>query len=175
MKTVLMLCPPVSSEPSGPPQTPFRMHALNILYNMTVPKDTFYPAHNPRTFITLMHGLFMLLSAVQRCEALQTQSNQEAPYTMSLQTQIPEEKKLSEIIDHVKGGSCGDLDRQSVETEYNALYLEKDNDRTLREAIALEAWAKCVEFGSNEVKRALIRRGVEVWLLRFSCSRTDSL
>ncbi|KAF9269701.1 hypothetical protein L218DRAFT_284445 [Marasmius fiardii PR-910] len=160
-----MLCPPVSSGPPGPPQTPFRMHALNILYNMTVSKNSFYPAHNPRTFMTLMHGLFMLLPAVRRCEALQTQGYQESLH-MPPHTQIPEENKLVEIIDEVKAGSCGKLDRLSVENEYNALYMEKDDDIVLRETIALEAWAKCVEFGSSETKRALIRRGVEDYWTR---------
>ncbi|KAG7095353.1 hypothetical protein E1B28_006112 [Marasmius oreades] len=165
IKVVLMLCPPVSSEPPGPPQTRFRMHALNALYNMTVPQDSFYPAHNPRIFMTLMHGLFMLLPAVQRCEALQTQGLHESLY-MPPESQIPEEKKLIEIIEQVKTGSCGKLDRLSVEEEYSTLCLAKDSDRTLRDAIALEAWAKCVEFGSNELKRALIRHGVENYWTR---------
>ncbi|KAL0573630.1 hypothetical protein V5O48_008326 [Marasmius crinis-equi] len=160
IKLVFLLCPGETSDRSIPPQTPLRMHVLNTLYNMTVSKDTFYPVSDPRSFVALMHGLFMLLPAVECCEALQTSGHSQSPHTQA-ETQIPEQKRLLEIIDQVKAGSCGELDGTSIEEEYSALIVGKDDPKLTRDALALEAWAKCVEFGSNELKRALIRRGIE--------------
>ncbi|ESK89667.1 unc-80-like protein [Moniliophthora roreri MCA 2997] len=159
-KVVLLLCPDRNASSSSPPQTPLRMHALNALYNITASPDTAYPAYNPRSFITLIHGLFALLPATQRCEPQQSQG-QDNGYEKFGPQLSPEERKVTEILQQIRGGSCGELDNVSVEEEYNALFVDKDNAAHVRDAILLEAWAKCVEFGSNELRRALIRRGVE--------------
>ncbi|KAJ8082803.1 hypothetical protein PM082_008659 [Marasmius tenuissimus] len=174
IKLVFLLCPDTTSDRTIPPQTPFRMHALNTLYNITVSGDTSYPTYNPRSYVALMHGLFMLLPAVERCEALQTSEHSQSLY-MQPETQIPEKKKVMEVIDQVKAGSCGELDKPSVEEEYSALLVGEDNLEAIRDAITLEAWAKCVEFGSNEWKRALIRRGIENYWARANPDRNTPL
>ncbi|KAK7051035.1 hypothetical protein VNI00_005147 [Paramarasmius palmivorus] len=59
-----------------------------------------------------------------------------------------------------------------VEGFIDAIQLSQA-DRETRDALLLEGWARCVEYSSNEVRRGVVRRGVEHhWQLQVSSSST---
>lgn len=69
-----------------------------------------------------------------------------------------------EILKQVSGGSCGELDSMAVEEGYNALYIDSDDDRSVRGALVLEALMKCMENSAPSARRWLLRNVVEVGL-----------
>ncbi|KAF9062414.1 hypothetical protein BDP27DRAFT_1368816, partial [Rhodocollybia butyracea] len=126
---------------------PMRTRILSVIWAITVSEETHYPASDPRVLQTLLHGLFLLLPSVSA--------------QVSQETDTEESKLLSEIIAEVCAGSCGGLDDLHVEEEYNALFVDGDSAQRIRDAVAIEALGKCLEYSSDFTRRWLLRNSVE--------------
>jgi hypothetical protein len=73
-----------------------------------------------------------------------------------------ESNLLKDIISQVRTGCCGELDTNSVEQEYSAIFLTNDDSQTVREALILEALARCLENCADVTRRFLLRNSVDV-------------
>lgn len=124
-----------------------RTRILSALWTITVPEESHYPASHPKVFQTLLHGLFLLLPWVS---------------TQAQDTDTKDSKLLSEIIAEVCAGSCGQLDDLHIEEEYNALFVDADAPQRIRDAVTIEALAKCLEYSADSTRRWLFRNSVEV-------------
>ncbi|KAF8830399.1 hypothetical protein HHX47_DHR2000635 [Lentinula edodes] len=132
---------------SSPP--PLRTRILSILWSITVPEESHYPASNAKALQTLLHGLFLLL-----------------PWISTQGADNEDSKLLSEIISEVCAGSCDQLDDLYVEEEYNALFVDADTPQRIRDAVVIEALARCLEFSPDSTRRWLLKNSVEnLWSL----------
>ncbi|KAJ3934148.1 MAG: hypothetical protein NXY57DRAFT_995571 [Lentinula lateritia] len=127
---------------SSPP--PLRTRILSILWSITVPEESHYPASNTKVLQTLLHGLFLLL-----------------PWISTQGADTEDSKLLSEIISEVCAGSCDQLDDLHVEEEYNALFVDADTPQRIRDAVITEALARCLEFSPDSTRRWLFKNSVE--------------
>ncbi|KAJ4490126.1 hypothetical protein J3R30DRAFT_3419267 [Lentinula aciculospora] len=140
-------------------QPPLRTRILSILWSLTVPEETHYPASDARVLQTLLHGLFLLLPVISAEGA----DNKDS-------------RLLSEIISEVCAGSCDQLDDLHVEEEYNALFVDADTPQHIRDAVIIEALAKCLEYSADSMKRWFLRNSVEnLWSLPEELSFTPLL
>lgn len=148
---------------SSPP--PLRTRILSILWSITVPEESHYPASNTKVLQTLLHGLFLLL-----------------PWISTQGADTEDSKLLSEIISEVCAGSCDQLDDLHVEEEYNALFVDADTPQRIRDAVITEALARCLEFSPDSTRRWLFKNSVEVrqslltmFMVSYSISPLESL
>ncbi|KIK68470.1 hypothetical protein GYMLUDRAFT_92002 [Collybiopsis luxurians FD-317 M1] len=131
---------------------PMRSRLLSALWTITVPEATHYPASNPKVLQTLLHGLFLLLPLVS------------APVMRGTDTE--DSRVLSDIIAEVCTGSCGQLDNLHIEEEYNALFVDADSPQRIRDAVIIEALAKCLEYSADSTRRWLLANSLEnLWSL----------
>ncbi len=100
------------------------------------------PATSPTTLQGLCQGLFSLLPWVQ------------------LHTE--EGKLLTQVIHQVRTGSCGEMQKASIESEFNASLVSGDIFQTIRDALVLEALGKCMENSTDADRRWLLVNSLEV-------------
>ncbi|KAJ3746695.1 hypothetical protein DFH05DRAFT_1395192 [Lentinula detonsa] len=138
---------------------PLRTRILSVLWSITVPQETHYPASDVKVLQSLFHGLLSLLPVISAQGA-----------------DTKDSRLLSQIISEVSAGSCDQLDDLNVEEEYNALFVDADNMQLIRDAVIIEAVAKCVEFSADSTRRWLITNSVEnIWSLPEEVSFTPLL
>ncbi|KAG7448488.1 uncharacterized protein BT62DRAFT_929572 [Guyanagaster necrorhizus] len=118
------------------PPAPIRMRLVTSLWHLTVPPESLSPATSPTTLQGLCQGLFSLLPWVQ------------------LHTE--EGKLLTQIIYQVRTGSCGEIHKASIESEFNASLVNGDTVQTIRDAVVVEALGKCMENSTDADRRWLL-------------------
>ncbi len=123
------------------PPAPIRIRLVTSLWHLTVPPESFSPATSPTTLQGLCQGLFSLLPWVQ------------------LHTE--EGKLLTQIIHQVRTGSCGEMQKASIESEFNASLVSGDTFQIIRDALVLEALGKCMENSTDADRRWLLVNSLE--------------
>ncbi|KAF9052238.1 hypothetical protein BDZ89DRAFT_1032376 [Hymenopellis radicata] len=123
------------------PPSPLRVRVLTCLWNLTVPPDTYMAVTTPLSFQALVQGLFSLLPWVD--------------------SHTEEGKMLTQIIFHVRTGSCGELDDIAVEQDYNAIFIDGDNQQAVRDVMVVEALGKCIENSSDSDRKWLLTNVVD--------------
>ncbi|KAJ3966535.1 hypothetical protein EV361DRAFT_934787 [Lentinula raphanica] len=137
-------------------QPPLRTRILSVLWSITVPEETHYPASDAKVFQTLLHGLLSLLPVVS-AQGADTQDS----------------RLLSQIISEVAAGSCGPLDDNKVEEDYNALFVDADSTQRIRDAVIIEALSKCLQYSSDSTRRWLLSNSLEnLWTIPEEASFT---
>lgn len=123
------------------PPAPIRIRLVTSLWHLTVPPESFSPATTPTTLQGLCQGLFSLLPWVQ------------------LHTE--EGKLLTQILHQVRTGSCGEMQKTPIESEFSVSLVSGDNFQAIRDALVLEALGKCMEHSTDADRRWLLMNSLE--------------
>jgi hypothetical protein len=115
---------------------------MRALRMMLSPAEFAYQAATPALIQTLAIGLFSLLP--------------------TLYGSGEEHTIVGEAIIHLLAGDYGDLDVVSFEEEFNALFVAQDTRGAVRQALVLDALARCLENGAQSTRRWLLGNAVEV-------------
>jgi hypothetical protein len=130
-----------------------RSDIVGLLWGLIVPSERGYFATQPDTFQTLAQGLFFLLPALSH------------PSTAA--DAQDDSKVLTDVIDKLCSGRCGDLDANAVQNEYNAVASPEDNADLLRATLFLDSLSKCLEQCTPNARLWLLKNSLEVWLFSY--------
>ncbi|KAI5116269.1 hypothetical protein M0805_007718 [Coniferiporia weirii] len=72
---------------------------------------------------------------------------------------------VQEIITDIISGKCGQLDIDELEQKYQGLALKTDTEDDLRQGICVDAIARCLDYGTLEQKRLMLRIVERHWAL----------
>lgn len=87
-------------------------------------------------------------------------------------------KILTDLLHQIRLGCCGELDKDSVEEHYGALFIDQDNIQSVRDAIFVESLVKCIDNCALSARRWLMENVVQVLdasLLPFSADPRQDL
>jgi hypothetical protein len=126
-----------------------RTEILGLLQGLLDSGESSYFATKLDTFQTLIQGMFTLLPALH------------LPSTAS--TTQDDSRILHQVIDKLYAGRCGDLDVDSVQSEYNAIRSPKENTDILRSALILDSLSKCLEQCTDDARLWLLQNSLEVY------------
>lgn len=75
---------------------------------------------------------------------------------------VVDAKVIRELCGHVSSGACGQLDVKEVEREYGAEWSSVDTEESIRLQIVAEGVVRCMQFGSESLRRWILHEAVEV-------------
>jgi hypothetical protein len=128
--------------------TPLRMRILRLLGSILFPRESSFNANTLATFQSLIHGLFQLLQSI----ASQPRSGSEEEDVLVVRR----------LISQVQAGSCGEIERASIEEEYGVSHSRGDDDAVVRQIITAQSLVWCLENGSESNSRWIIHNILEV-------------
>ncbi|KAJ7196554.1 hypothetical protein GGX14DRAFT_473423 [Mycena pura] len=123
------------------PYSPLRPRILRALRSMLSPAELAYRATTPSSIQMLATGLFCLLPTI---------SGSGEEHTI-----------LGEAIVLLLAGDYGALDVVAVQEQFNALFAAQDTHEAVRQALVLDALARCLENGAESTRRWLLENALE--------------
>lgn len=122
-----------------------RMRILTSLSSLLLSHDKTVRVNAPGTFLTLVQGLFTLLSSLA-----------------FLSANSPETKLVKELISKVQTGACGEMVLEALEKEYYVVHSDEFDEQVVRDALVVTSLGKCLEHGAESSRRWTLRYMAEV-------------
>lgn len=123
-----------------------RPRILNILNTILTSSDN--PLTSPIGIQTVLPNIALLVPYCQSSGALRS---------VTLLGGTDDLTYLHELIARILAGAYGSLDLDELEQKYQALAVKTDTEGDLRQGLCIDALMKCLEFGTLEQKKDILR------------------
>jgi len=122
-----------------------RMRILASLSSLLLSHDKAIRVNTPGIFLTLVQGLFSLLSSLA-----------------FLSANSPEVKLVNELISKIQMGACGEMMSEALEKEYGVAPSNQFDEQVIRDALVVTGLGKFLEHGAESSRRWAVRYLAEV-------------
>jgi hypothetical protein len=122
-----------------------RMRILASLSSLLLSHDRSIRVNTPGTLLTLVQGLFSLLSSLA-----------------FLSAKSPETKLVKELISNIQSGACGEMIPEALQKEYNVAPAEEDEEHVVMRALVVTGIGRYLEHGAESSRRWVLRYSMEV-------------
>jgi hypothetical protein len=121
-----------------------RSRVLGILSNLLFPSTPLQDA-DPLSLQNILQGLQLLLHN----------------FSVQVQDFDIDTKIVHEFCARLSSGECGHLDVDEIKKEYGAEWSEIDTEESIRAQIAAEGVVRCMQLGSERLRRWILHNSVE--------------
>lgn len=122
-----------------------RMRIIATLSSLLLSHDKSIRVNTPVIFITLVQGLFSLLSSFAFLSANSSETD-----------------LVKELISRIQSGACGTMIPEALEKEYGVASSSDADEQPVRDGLVVAALGKFLEHGSESSRRWALRYLSEV-------------
>lgn len=127
------------------PASPVRSRVLGTLSNLLVSSSPLQDA-DPLSLQNILQGLQLLLHSF-------------GVYAHGFDVDA---KVVHEVCAHLLSGECGQLNVNDVRQEYSADWSSVDTEESIRKQIVAEGVVRCMQLGSESLRRWILHESIEV-------------